>query len=181
MKLDVPETVRLLLEKADDAESRWRREEQAAADAENVRLRAIAELRIARNAELQQAAAEVFAWRWAFVATDDADRIWHHVGDKTRLTLYVDHFWRGEPVLLTDRACSAALTLGPWDSGILGMPPFWYEERHKGRKAVEREIASPPDLVDGVHPDFLMKLAAHLAGPDAWTWIQRDLERVIKR
>lgn len=181
MKLHVPDTVRTMLEKADGAESREYRARRAAQDAENARLRAIAELRIARRDELWEAATAVFAWREAFVATDESARIWRHVGDKVRLTLYAGKFWRGEPTPPNDRACSAILAFEAWRPGAFGLPPFWYEERHKGRTSFEQRIISPQDLVDAVHPDFLARAAAHFAGPDAWKWILMDLERYAKR
>jgi hypothetical protein len=181
MKIHVPEPVLSMLEKADGAESRKYRAQRAAQDAENARLRAIADLRIARRDELGQAAAAVFAWREAFVETEESGRIWRHVGDKARLTLYVDKFWRGEPTPPRDVTCSAVLAFEAWRPGAFGLPPFWYEERHKGRTSFEQRIISPQDLVDAVHPDFLARAAAHFAGPDAWKWILMDLERLAKR
>ncbi|HTK04528.1 MAG TPA: hypothetical protein VL500_03000 [Candidatus Eisenbacteria bacterium] len=181
MKLHVPGSVLSLLEKADGAETRKHRAERAAQDAENARLRAIAELRLARREELWQAATAVFAWREAFVATEESGRIWRHLGDKARLMLYVDKFWRGEPAPPNDRTCSAVLAFEAWRPGAFGLPPFWYEERHKGRTSFEQRIISPQDLVDAVHPDFLARAAAHFAGPDAWKWILTDLERHTKR
>ncbi len=180
MKLTVPDRVRQVLDAADEAERRIYRAERAAQDRENARLRAIAELRLARRDELWQAARSVFAWREAFVATEESGRIWRHVGDKARLMLYVGKFWRGEPASPDDRTCSAILAFEARLPGVLGPLPFWYEERHKGYTSFEQRVISPQDLVDAVHPDFLAGAAAHLAGPDAWKWVLMDLERYVK-
>ena len=181
MKLHVPDEVRAILGKADAADSARYRAQQAARDAEHARLVEIEKLRLVRQKELSRAAADVFAWREAFVATEESGRIWRHIGSKARLPIFGAKFWRGEPAPSGDRTVWAVLAFEGWNAGAFGLPPFWYEERHKGRSSHEQRIISPQDLVDAVHPDFLAQCAAHLAGPDAWKWILQDIERLAKR
>lgn len=180
-KLEVPDAVRAALEKADQADGRRRRAERTAQERENDRLRAIAELRLARRDELYPAAESVFAWREGFVAAPESSRIWERIGDKARLSLYVAKFWRGEPATPGDRTSWAVLAFEAWRPGAFGLPPFWYMERFKGHTSFEQRIISPQDLMDATHPDFLAGCAAHLAGPDAWQWVLADLERAAGR
>lgn len=181
MKIIIPDDVRAALAAADMAEAVRYCAKRAVEEAESARLRRIAELRLARHEELQECAEAVFAWRQAFAATEEAARIWRYLGDRVRLTIFVAKFWRGEPAPAGDRTTWAVLSFEGWRAGSFGLPPFWYEERYKGHGSFEARLCHQHELIDGLHPDFLAALRAHLEGPDAWKFILQDLERFTKR
>ena len=180
MKITATPEVLAALDEMERAETKKYRAKRTGEEKELARLRAIDEIRLARQVELNRCATEIFEWRAAFVELPETKRIWPALGGKARLPLFFARFWRGEPVPASDRTACAGLVFEAWLPSF-GLPPFWYEERYKGHVSAEARLTSPRELVDRLHPDFLAAAHAHLTGPEMWKFILQELQRYSKR
>jgi hypothetical protein len=170
MKLGIPSEVTEAFRKLEKVRAAKERQEQRAIEAESRRLAAIDALRQARWTESEGHAAAVFAWYKAFLELPQSQSIIAHVGGS--LTVFVGKFWRGEPVPPTDVSSRAMLTMRRYG--------LWYDEWYKGNCSHELRLFSEDHMIRFVHPDFLKQVAEHLAGPDAWKYIQAALEQKVK-
>lgn len=177
MEPDVPEEMLLAIDELREARMTQYRARKAAEEVEYRRLQAISTIRRERYDDLYVNAKAVFEWRETFAETGVAYEIWGLLGSKTRLPIFGAKFWRGEPAPPDDRTVWATLAFEGWTAGAFGYPPFWYEERHKGRLSHQVRICHVHELVDKLHPEFLAQLHDHLNGPDAWQFIIKELKR----
>ncbi len=181
MKLIVPEEVGVALAAAEEARAKAQQARERTALAEKARLMAIQQRREEGERELNEHARAVFRWVGAFALTPEAQQVRSFIGEEGRVELFGARFWRGEPVPAGDISSWAVTSFTIPDASRDQTPRLWYVERYRSRDQTPHPIRHPVQLVETVHPDYLVALRAHLEGPEAWSYILQDLRRLSVR
>lgn len=161
--------VALAEQKRAQKEETIRREDEK----EKARLAAIDKERESRSKELEEYAKFIVDWIRKFLATEECKKIVKLFGPGYKICLFVDKFWRGEPVPKSYITVCAKLSVQLYISKHLFV--LVYEEMHKGRSSFRQELYSPADLAAKTHPEFVSRVYKHLQRGNVWENISASI------
>lgn|GEM_PF-3495470 len=175
----VPEDIAALIASIEAKQDSDFQARKRAEEAEVARLRKIDDLRQSRREELVAACLAIDAWVRRFEETA-APSIWRLNGG-AGIVIFSARFQRGEP-MPNDAHASAKLLLGP--PGKKAAQRLVYDEQYatsNGTSVHPLPLLSVMYLWQKTHPDFVLRCAAHLSGPDAWKHVRAELERLCPK
>lgn len=144
-----------------------------AEEAHRARLKKIDDLREARLGLLTDTAEFVGNWVCELEQNEELKKVGKL---RSKITLFVAHFWLGEPASTTQITTCAKLSLNMKESVLV------YDELHKGR--VSSQIVLPYHsgfscLVQLLHPEFLLQFAESIRNGKVWDYIEQSLKIVM--
>lgn len=161
---------------------KFEEDKKKAEEVEKARLQKINDLREERHMELYTAAGFVLRWLCDFWNTDAAKEIFRL---REEIMIFVANFWCGESVSgKSITTCATLNMLRP--AKDYKKATLEYRELYKGRVSHSEEIGysfvdynnepwKRAELVEYLHPDFLLQLVEAIKSGEVWNFIEYSL------